>query len=107
MAAARSPPAFDPAKIQFLRPIVTGRIALGDVVVDLGNALVDVAGERIPALAAIAERLAMLDFGDRLAISPSSPNRARRPQRHGYEEADALTINAEDITGEDGHNPSE
>lgn len=37
--------------------------ALGDVVVDLGNALVDVAGERVPALAAIVERLGHVGLG--------------------------------------------
>ena len=41
--------------------------ALGDIVVDLGAAVVDVAGERIPSLAAISQRLGHSRFGRQAA----------------------------------------
>ena len=43
------------------------RLPLGDVVVDLGRALVEEAGERLPAPAAISERLGHRRFGRQAA----------------------------------------
>src|ERR1700722_8198159 len=57
MAAARSPPAFEPAKRKFLRPRATTRNARSAALrVDLELSIVDVTGEGTPAREAVADR---------------------------------------------------
>src|SRR3546814_15328830 len=50
--------------------------ALGDIVVDLRHALADVAGERVPALAAIGERLCHRRLGRQAAQGGRTGGRA-------------------------------
>src|SRR5262245_17316644 len=101
MAAARWPPSSDPATVQFLRHMATARSSRSAGVVGHAQAaVVEEAGEDVPALEAVVDRLGGIALARELAAPLAQPRMQRldeRPAALGADEDALLRHQAVDL----------